>query len=1008
MTKSHIFCAGALAAAFLLGNPLGATGKSAYTLNWFQEKTIKGKLTDTDGKAIAEADITNKKSGQVVQSAADGSFSILAAPGDELEVAQEGFFPFSIIISAENAALPLQIILKEQTLAAARKVQLPSGTRSVDQVTGSFDVIYNRELIKSPVVDITNALSGRLSGLYTLQQGATPGSEKAAMWMRGLSNPLIVIDGIPREYTVLNPAEIESVTVLKDAVATNLYGMRASNGAILITTRKGTPGKQVVSFTAQYGVQQPTRKPSYLGAYDYARLFNEALQNDGLPAQYPDAALEAYRTGSDPYLFPDVGWYNTITRNKMNFARYSADVSGGGKFATYYLALDHVNQEGIFVTDKEKNTYNTNNDYRQYSIRSNVSMNINPTLTAYLNVFALVRNGTQPGATTSSVLSGILSTPNNAYPIVNPDGSIAGTTERNTNLYAQTVNSGYRQSYNRNIYADVGLKKELNALLKGLYLLGTASFGTDLTEDVNRSKVYASYKMNVDPVSGDTTYTKFGNDATQNNSGSIPTQTRNNFWQLGIGFNRNFATKHEVTAKALVSNQQYSADATLPLKYITYALNGTYRFDNRFDLEMALSAMEQNRYPSGNDLGFFPAGGLGWTISNEKWFPELKALNALRLKTSYGLTGIDNVGYYIYDQFYASGTGYTLGNTPTGIGGVVESALANPFVTWEKAKKFNIGAEAKLLKDKLAISAEYYIDRYFDLMQTRGRSNAIIGNSFPLENIGENRYHGWDISIQFQESRGKLQYYAGLKFSTRQSEIIFQDEVERKYAWMKRTGQKVDQTFGYIADGFYSEADVANKIPTLEGYAPVPGDIKYRDLNSDGVINRYDMASIRNTKPLLYGGFQAGVSYAGIEFSFLLQGAANRDVLLFGTSEWEFQPFSGGGYQQAQAHHLNRWTPATAATATYPRLTVGTNVNNHTTSSFWVRSGNYLRLKNVELAYALPRKWVNAIRLSNAKFFLNGFNLLTFSKENRFDPEYTSVAGYPNLKAFNAGVNIKF
>ncbi|MCS3796392.1 SusC/RagA family TonB-linked outer membrane protein [Niastella sp. OAS944] len=879
---------------------------------------------------------------------------------------------------------------------------------STVKTVASYDVIYNRELIKSPVVDITNALSGRLTGLYTLQQAATPGNDGASVFVRGISNPLIVIDGIPRDYTLLNPAEIESVTVLKDALAVNLYGMRGSNGVLLINTRKGTPGKQTISFTAQYGVQQPTVKPKYLNAYDYATLFNEALANDKKQPAYLPVDLDAYKNGTDPYGHPNVDWWSTVLRNKMRFARYSADVSGGGQFAQYYLALDHVNQQGIFVKDA-KNSYNTNNDYKQYSIRSNVTMNINPSLKAFLNVFALIRNGTQPGYGSAAIFNTLYTTPNNAYPVYNSDGSYGGTVERNANLRAQVVNSGYWLNYNRNLYADVGLQQSLDVLAKGLWISGKASFGSDLTEDIDRTKTFATFKMNVDPATGAVTYTKFGTDGTQNNGGNIATQTRNSYWELTAGYNKIFNNAHTITVRAVAASQQYGNDNLLPLRYNTYSAYGAYNFRNRYHVEVSATGNKQNRYVKGNDFGIFPAAGIGWTVSNENWFPQVKQLSTLRLKASYGRTGLDNIGYYVYGQFYggSSNTGYTLGVTPTTISGVTESTLANTNITWEKADKMNAGIELGLFKNKLRATAEYYKDNYFDLMQVRGRSIALIGNTYPQENIGRNRYYGWEFSLQFEDKIGAVKYFAGLKLSTRQSKVMFADEVDRKYDYMRRTGEKVGQIFGYVADGFYTREDSIAKAPVMEGYHPVFGDLKYKDLNGDSIINRYDVTAIGNKKAMIYGGLQAGIEWKGIGFSFLLQGTANRDITL-SASDWEFQSLENGGYGQAQQHHLGRWTEATAATATYPRLTVGTNANNQTTSSFWVRSGNYLRLKNIELSYNLPAKWVNAAKMNEVRFFITGFNLITFSDIDRLDPEYPYVNGYPNLKMINGGLNIKF
>ncbi|WP_276482425.1 SusC/RagA family TonB-linked outer membrane protein [Paraflavitalea pollutisoli] len=967
-------------------------------------KKISGKVVNAEGRPVTEADVTNKTNGETVQTNKTGSFSLAAHAGDELAVQLEGYATSNYTITGLEKG-SLQLVLREQSLSGSRSLHLPAGIRPADQVTSSYDVVYNKDLIKSPVVDITNALAGRLTGLYTLQQGATPGSEKANLYVRGISNPLIVIDGIPRPYTLLNPAEIESVTVLKDALAANLYGMRAANGALLINTRKGVPGRQTISFTAQYGIQQPTTRAQYLNAYDYARLFNEALSNDGKPALYTEADLAAYKNGSDPYGHPDVDWQKALLRDQTRFTRYSADISGGGKFAQYYLALDHVNQQGIFTTDA-KNSYNTNNDYKQYSIRSNVTMNVNTSLKAFLNVFALVQNGNQPGVTTSSVFSAIPIVPNNAYPIRNPDNSFAGTTERTTNLLGNVINAGYLMDYNRNLYADVGLQQSLDRLLKGLWVKAKASFGTDLTEYIIRSKTYATYKMNIG-AAGDTTYTKFNTDGTQSNTGGVLVQSRNNYWEATLGYDRSFAGGHTVGARAIASAQQYGSDADLPLQYNNYSFNGTYNYKGRYDLELALTAQQQNRYPSAKDVGVFPAAGIGWTISQESWFPHLKSLNSLRLKSSYGRVGLDDVGYYVYQQYYNSSGGYVNGVSPTTVSGITEASLANPNVTWAKADKLNIGAEAELLQHRLRVALEYYRDSYFDLMQVRGRSLAFLGNTWPEENIGKNLYKGWDLSVHYNDAIGNVKYYAGLKLSTRQSEIVFMDEVDRKYDWMKRTGQKVEQLYGYIAEGFYSAADISGKLPTLEGYSPVPGDIKYRDLNGDGVINRYDVTAIGNQHPFISGGLQAGVEYKGISFSFLLQGTANRDLLL-NSSNYEFQTLSGGGYGQAQAHHLDRWTPETAGTATYPRLTVGNNVNNQTASTFWLHKGDYLRLKNIELAWSVPTRWINAVKLTGARVFINGFNLFTLTEVDRLDPEYPAAAGYPIQKVFNAGVNLKF
>ncbi len=965
---------------------------------------IKGTVTDEDGRALNEVSLLNERTGITVQTAGDGSFSLKAAKGDIITIQLEGFGVKRWSVTDKTV---YTVQLTEQGLAATKSAVLPTGVLPADRVTAAYSVVYNNELVKSPVTDITNALAGRLTGLYVLQANGTPGADGAAMTLRG-QTPLLVIDGVPRTFTNINPNEIESITVLKDAMATNLYGMRASNGAVVITTRKGVAGKQVISFTAQYGQEKPIRKPAFLNAYDYARLYNEALQNDGLAPVYSDADLQAYKNHSDPYRYPDVDWYSKVTRNNMSLARYSLDVSGGGQFARYFIAADHIAQQGIFTTSPA-NAYNTNNDFKQYSIRSNVEMYLNKKLKAYLNVYGVIKNGTAPGAGDTTVLRNILRTPNNAYPVFNKDSSYGGNVIRQNNIYAQTVGSGYLSTYNRTIFADLGARQELSAILAGLWIKGLFSISADLREVIDRSKTFATFQMQTD-AAGNTSYQQFGTNGTQSNSGGARSQSRNAFVQGMLGFDTSLG-KHAIAARAIVGNQSYLIGANLPLTYRTYALNASYIFDHKYQLELGLTESGSNEYPKGHDKGFFPAVAAAWNISNEQWLQHSNTFSLLRLKASYGRTGNDNIGYYDYQKNYTATGSYTMGASPSSIGAVQEARLYNSMPRWEKADKLNIGLEAGLLRNHLNIQLNYFYDKYSGLMQTRGRSIEMIGYNYPMENIGRNNYYGFEASVQYQSQFRYFSYYIGANLSTMQSKVVFADEVDRKYSYMRRTGQPVGQLFGYVAEGFYQNAADISKYPAVEGYKPVPGDIRYKDLNGDGVINQYDQTVIGNKSPLIFGGLQGGLSWKGISFSFLLQGAANRNVYLSGISEWEFLPVAGAsgvGYGQAQQLHLNRWTPEQAATATYPRLTVGGNVNNQAASSFWVRNGNYLRLKNIEIAYSFPQSLTGKIGLSGARLFVNAYNLFTISKSMNVDPEAGAFTDFPVLKMINTGVNIKF
>ena len=995
----------ALLLIFLSGSCMPLHAQRAEVREQPPAPVITGSVTDAGEHVLSEVTLLNERTGASVQTGSDGRFTLQAIKGDFITTRLEGFAGFRWMVTDTRV---YSIRLNEQSLAATKSVVLPEGVQSAAKVTGAYGVLYGNELARVPVADITNALPGRLAGLYVRQTNGTPGADAASLNLHG-QTPLLVIDGVPRSFTSINPNEIESITLLKDAMATNLYGMRASNGALVITTRKGVTGKQEISFTAQYGVQSPVKKPSFLNAYDYSRLYNEALQNDGLTPLYSDADLQAYKNHTDPYGHPDVDWYRQLTRNNMRMTRYSLDVSGGGQFARYFIAADRLSQQGIFITSPA-NAYNTNNDFSQYSVRSNVEMYLNKKLKAYLNVYGVIKNGTEPGVSDTAILRNMLRTPNNAYPAFNKDSSYGGNIARQNNLYAQTVGSGYLSGYNRTLFADLGVRQELSAIVPGLWIKGLFSINADLAEVIDRSKTFATFQMQTDAGTGNTSYQQFGTNGTQNNTGGARSQSKNVFIQGILGFDTTLGN-HEWSVKAIAGNQNYLFNSNLPLIYRTYALNAAYSYAGRYQLQAGLTSSGSNEYPSGHDMGFFPAVAAAWNISAEQWARTQKVFSLLRLKASYGRTGNDDIGYYDYQKNYTATGGYTMGASPTTISGVQESRLYNTMPRWEKADKLNIGIEAALCNNHLNIQVDYYHDRYFDLMQTRGRSIEIIGYNYPQENIGRNNYYGVEANMRYQARAGRLDYFIAANISTQQSTVVYADEVNRAYNYMKRTGQKVGQQFGYIADGFYQDANDVAKYATTEGYKPVPGDIRYKDLNGDGVINQFDQTVIGSKAPLLFGGLQGGISWKGISLSFLLQGTANNSLYLSGNSAWEFLPVYNSvavGYGQAQQLHLNRWTPQHAATATYPRLTVGGNVNNQAASSFWIRNGNYLRMKNIELSYHFPHALTRKIGANDASVFVNAYNLFTISHSLNVDPEAGAFTDFPLLKMINTGVNIAF
>jgi len=873
------------------------------------------------------------------------------------------------------------------------------------RTTASTSAVYSVDILKSPVTSFRNALAGRLLGLHTLQTSGQPGADGASLFLRG-KTPLILIDGVVANLTAFDLEEIESITVLKDAMATAMLGVRGANGAILVTTKKGRPDKQIISFTAQTAVQKPLGFVNTLNAYDYARLRNEALRNDGIDSlnsglYYSQTALDAYRTGSDPYTYPNTNYRSAITNNSSIFSRYTLSAQGGSQTARYFVSLEHINQTGFFKT-VDSNSYNTNNSYKSYVIRSNVDVNITSKLTGGIYLLGRILNSNEPGATTGSILSNLLNTPANAYPLLNRDGSFGGNQLFQNNILAQTIGSGYRQRYFRDVLVNVYLQRKLDDVLPGLWAKVKVAFYSTLAEDINRSKPFAVFQQN------GTGYTQFGTVGTQANSSGMAYQGRSDYEEFSLGYDKKFKNDNSLNV-LLLANRDNSFNGS-DLSYTVTGASGrvAYTYKGKYLIEGAFGLNGSNRYPpeGKTKLGFFPAIGLGWTISQESFMQNVTAVNNLRLYATYGRVGWDNPGYFVYYPRFFDAPSPFFGTGPGTVTAVTEGPLPNRNITWEKSNKFNIGLSGLLLNNKLGFTVEHFRNKYYDVLQQRGRNSTLIGNNYPDENIGQNRYTGYEVNLTWQETTKPLQYYVVLNGSSVGSEVLYMDEVNMPHNWMRQTGQPVGQPFGFVAEGLFQSQAEINRSATTIGYTPQPGDIKYKDLNGDGVINQFDVTAIGTTKPLFFYGASFGISYKGFDISALVQGVENRNIYLGGNSYWAFQ---NGGTGQAYNDNLGRWTPANGANATYPRLSYGANTNNDAVSSYWVRSGDYLRLKNAEIGYSFPLSIIGKLRLQTVRIFANGYNLLTRTSANLDgrDPE-AFTGGYPIQKLYNFGINIKF
>ncbi len=971
------------------------------------ETQYRGVVLDDQNNPLAEALIGVSGKHTEVKSNKLGAFLIEANSGDTITISLTGYKSQKYVLGAEiQFAISMEVDIGNLPLYKSPVVQQPYNTVPQKLSISSNDAVYSKDLLKSPVTSFRNALTGRIAGLYTLQASGLPGSDGASLTLRG-QTPIILVDGVVTSLTSFDLEEIESVTVLKDALATAMLGVRGSHGAILVTTKKGSVKKQQLSFTAQTAIQQPITWPKPLNAYDYATLHNEALRNDGIPQNsglyYSQTALDAYKNNTDPNNYPNVDYRKAITKNNSLFNRYTFSANGGNRSARYFVSMEHVNQSGFFNT-VDSNSYNTNNNFKSYVVRSNVDLNITQKLTGGIYLLGRIQNANEPGATTSTIISNLLNTPANAYPLLNQNNSFGGNQLYQNNLLAQTIGSGYRQRYFRDILVNLYLKQNLDDLVKGLWMKAKVAYNSTLAEDINRSKSFAVYQQ-----SG-STYSQLGTNGTQANGNSIAYQGRMDYEEFSIGYDKSF-NKNGLNI-LLLANRDNSTDAN-DAQALPYTVVGTsgriaYNYDEKYLVEGTFGLNGSNRYaPDGNTkLGFFPAFGLGWNIEKEDFMKPASLINRLKLYASYGVNGWDNAGYFIYYPRFFDGPSPYFGTGAGTVTSITEGPLPNGNITFEKANKLNIGLSGTLLSNRLSFTAEYFNNKYYDLVMQRGSNSTLLGNDYPNENIGKNRYFGWEGQLNWQQNVKKLQYFVSINASSVGSKVLYIDEVNQAYSYMYRTGQPVGQQFGYVSQGLFQNQAEINSSATTVGYKPQPGDIKYQDLNGDGVINQNDVTAIGSEKPLFFYGASLGISYKGFDISVLFQGVTNRTVYLSGNSYWALQ---NNGTGQAYQHNLNRWTPQNAANATYPRLSYGANSNNDAASSYWVRSGDYFRLKNAEIGYSLPASLISKIHLTGVRLFANGYNLFTNSSSqlDGLSPE-SYAGGYPVLRLYNFGINVKF
>ena len=912
-----------------------------------------------------------------------------------------------------NCSFAMARTLRVDTLLQNDINKVAYGMQPKWMTTGAVSSVRGNEL-KSFVPNIANMLNGRIPGLVVQQWGCEPGADSPAMNARGVNTYgsgtglFIVIDGFQSTeayFQQLTPQEIESITLLKDASATAIYGSKGANGVLLITTKRGTSDKIKINFSIQSGFQQPLRLPEFLGAYDYATLYNEALVNDGKSPFYTPMDLEAYKTGNDPIFHPDVDWYGTILRKAAPITNYNFTASGSNEYFRYFVLLNVLDDRSLYRKAGNVSDFSKNGTYTRYNFRTNIDVKLSKRLQGAITLGGTIEDKTNPGTSenTSGMFDLMSSIAPNAFPVYVSTGMYGGNSMY-SNPLGDLMQTGYTSYNGRSLQAIFQLKGDLGFITPGLSVNGAVGFNTYFKSYSKKSRQYARYSVDRDNAD-EIIYTTYGQNTSLAGDESSSSQWRDYSLQASLNYNRTFNGLHNIDAIYLGSYNDYVVTGT-DLSYKNIAMGGrvTYSYDKRYIGEFSFGYNGTENFPKGHRFGFFPAGSLGWILSNEAFLKGNPILNYLKLRASYGIVGNDNIGgiRYMFDQYY-DGYGYHLGNSNNVQDGLVQGKLANPDVTWEKEKKFNVGFEATLV-NKIDVSFDYFIQKRSNILSQPYRTVPdYLGISRPDINIGKVDNKGLETSIRYNGIGKKdLTYFVETSLWYAKNKVVYNAEAIQENEYLYGTGRIVGQPFVLEAIGFFKDEDDILKSPTQTFTDVRPGDIKYKDQNKDGKIDSNDYYPIGYTSmPQITLGLHGGITFKGFDMDIFFQGAANRTVYCGGKYYYAFQ---NDGKISSIA--LGRWTPETAETATYPRLSSENNLNNYQASSFWQKNGNFLKLRSLEIGYTLPFQLSRKINLEKVRIFANGTNLFSLDHMDGFtDPE--TMSGYPALRIISFGLSIQ-
>ena len=970
---------------------------------------------------------------------------------------------------AKTTGFTIRLAEDSQTLEEVQIIAY--GKQSKMSVTAAISSIDTKELLKSPSGSVANALSGAVTGLSSIQPSGQPGAENPSIYIRGtgslsdeLSKPLILVDGVERSFFQMDSHEIESITVLKDAASTAVFGVRGANGVVLVTTRRGVSGKPVISLNSSFGLTQALRNLKGVDSYTYATLYNEAQLSDNPSLTesqlgFSPFVIDMFRTNEDPIMFPNVDWNDYLFKNLAWQTQHNLTLSGGGERFRYFVSLGYLLQDGMLKQLGE--SYDPNYQYKRFNYRSNVDIDITKSTLLKVNIGGHVGAKREPR--TDELWRKVLwSTPFSSPGIV--DGKLI------SNIYSNRYisigerscpldyyyNYGYNVDTDNVLNLDLALEQKLDFITPGLSMNIKGAYNTNYNVKASRTPSGADsmctpiYLGSIETPGMDFWDPRFDRTIVyqtdgvsglheQMSYGEEVGRGRNWYGEFSLNYSRSFGD-HDVSALFLYNQSKKYYPETkidgkvfymdIPTAYVGYVGRMTYAYKKRYMVDLNAGYNGSENFAPDKRFGFFPAVSAGWILSEEKFMKKQKVIDFLKLRASYGIVGNDNIGgtgdRFAYFTQFGSGNSYGFGPNGNLVYGIRETLLGSDKLTWEKSYKTNIGLEM-MLWGKLNLTLDYYWERRKDILIQRSSLPSMAGFDASIyANMGEMDNKGVDANLEYQTRIGNkvgLRLFGNLTYS--KNKIVFRDEPAMQYAYQKSEGTRYGEFYGYIAEGYFQSEEEIKKSPR-QMRELAPGDIKYKDLNDDGVIDANDQCYLgKSWFPSWSYGMGFNINYHNFDLALFFQGVSDVSIMANGGSidtgngDWGASgvgivPFTGMGLNPSNVitKALDRWTADNPrADAWYPRMTANatTNDNNYVNSTHWLKDGSYLRLKQASLGYTLENKKLMDKGIEYLYFYLSGQNLLTFSKFKLWDPELGSNgAKYQLSRMVKLGMRVSF